>query len=69
MSKFELTMFGGKRSALVNAANLCAEAQLASARLIGHNNRGTLSHPVVQARCGGHEKHKAKKTKKKRGGR
>jgi hypothetical protein len=67
VTKFELTMWGGKRSALVNAANLCAEPQLATARLVGHNNKGVLMHPKVEAQCKGH---KGKgKTKKGRGGR
>jgi hypothetical protein len=68
VSKFELVMWGGKRSALVNAANLCAERQIATARLVGHNNRGVLVHPKVQAKCK-HKHRRAKHTKQGRGGR
>ena len=55
VSKFELVMWGGKRSALVNAGNLCAEPRIATAKLVGHNNRGVLMHPVVQVQCKGHK--------------
>ncbi len=70
VTKFLLTMFGGKHGALVNAGNLCASPQLATAKLIGHNNKGVLVHPEVQARCNGHGKHrKGEHAKKGRGGR
>jgi hypothetical protein len=65
VTKFELRMNGGKRGVLVNAANICAEPSRATVRLVGHNNRGVLMRPRVQARC---NKHKAKR-KKGRGGR
>jgi hypothetical protein len=51
VSSFELKMDGGRRGILVDAANLCAEAQPATARLVGHNNRGVLSHPRVGVKC------------------
>ena len=38
--KFVLTLRGGKHGLLVNSANLCAAPQLATARLVGQNNRG-----------------------------
>ncbi len=70
VTKFQLTMFGGKHGALVNAGNLCASPQLATAKLVGHNNKGVLVHPEVQAKCNGHKAHKGKgKAKKGRGGR
>lgn len=61
VSKFVLKMNGGKRGVLVNAENVCKGAQLATARFIGHANRGWRLHPKVQADCG-------KKKSKKRGG-
>jgi hypothetical protein len=72
-TKFVLRMRGGKRGILVNAAqNVCTEPPFADARMLGHNNRGWVFHPVVKAQCkakgggkhgGGkrHGKHKAKK--------
>jgi hypothetical protein len=52
VSKFVLKMNGGKRGLLVNAENLCKARQLATARLLGHANRGWRLHPVVKADCG-----------------
>jgi hypothetical protein len=52
VSKFVLRMNGGKRGVLVDAENLCRARQLATARLLGHANRGWRLHPVVQADCG-----------------
>jgi len=60
VSKFVLKMRGGKHGVLVNAANLCKETQLASARFTGHANRGWRLHPALKAKC--------KKTKRKRRG-
>jgi hypothetical protein len=62
VSSFSLTMDGGKQGILVDAANLCAETQPANVRMIGHNNRGVLMHPVLRVSC---KKHKAKHKKKK----
>ncbi|HWA53897.1 MAG TPA: hypothetical protein VG816_06970 [Solirubrobacterales bacterium] len=58
VSKFVLTMKGGKRGLLVNAENLCRKRQTAIARFIGHSNRGWRLHPQVGATC------KAKKKKR-----
>lgn len=51
ISRFVMTLRGGKHGLLVNAANLCAHPQLASARFVGHANRGVAWHPAVEARC------------------
>jgi hypothetical protein len=51
VSKFVLKMNGGKRGVLVNAENLCKGRQLATARLLGHANRGWRLHPEVKAKC------------------
>jgi hypothetical protein len=61
VSKFVLKMNGGKRGILVNAENLCKGKQLATARFVGHANRGWRLHPEVQAEC--------EKRKRKGGGR
>jgi hypothetical protein len=52
VSKFVLKMNGGKRGVLVNAENICKARQLATARLLGHANRGWRLHPKVKAKCG-----------------
>lgn len=56
VSKFVLKMNGGKRGVLVNAENLCKARQLATARLLGHANRGWRLHPEVKAECGKRKK-------------
>jgi hypothetical protein len=51
VTKFVLDMFKGKRGVLVAAENLCKRKQLASARFVGHANRGWRVHPEVGAEC------------------
>jgi hypothetical protein len=51
VSKFVLTMNAGKRGVLVNAENLCKRKQLATARFVGHANRGWRLHPELKAKC------------------
>lgn len=57
VSKFEMTLRGGKNGLLQDSANLCAEPQLATAQLMGHANRGWAFHPAVKAKCGKGRKH------------
>ena len=52
VSRFVLKMNGGKRGVLVSAENICKSRQLATARLLGHANRGWRLHPVVKPDCG-----------------
>jgi hypothetical protein len=53
VTKFVLRIRGGKRGILVSSAkDVCTEPQAATSRLLGHNNRGWVTHPVVQAKCG-----------------
>ena len=53
VTKFLLTMRGGKRGLLqVAAKNLCARPHLGKARLLGHSERGWASRPPVEAKCG-----------------
>jgi hypothetical protein len=51
VSKFVLTLRGGKRGVLVNAEDICKKRQEATARFIGHANRGWRLHPAVKAKC------------------
>jgi len=63
VSKFELTMGAGKHGLLVNSAkSLCAGAQLANSRFLGHANRGWVSHPRLGVSCKkkGNKKHTGK---------
>jgi hypothetical protein len=53
-TKFVLTLKGGKRGLLVNSADLCAEQQYASARLVGQNNLGSKLAVPLRARCKKH---------------
>jgi hypothetical protein len=46
VSKFSLTLLGGKRGLLVNSENACAAGR-AKARMVGQNNRGLLLHPPL----------------------
>ena len=62
ISRFVMTLAGGRRGLLQNAANLCARPQPATARFIGHNNRGWAFHPPVKVRC---EKKKAHQSRRK----
>ncbi len=60
VSKFVLRMNAGKRGLLVNAENLCRKRQPATAKLIGHANRGWRLYPAVKPTC------KKKKGRRKR---
>jgi len=63
VSKFSLTLFGGKHGLLVNSENACKAAP-AKARMIGQNNIGVVLHPrLISAAC----KHSKHAKKKKRG--
>jgi hypothetical protein len=58
VSKFTLTLLGGKRGLLVNSENVC-DAAPATARLVGQNNVGVVLHPAVTNRkCKKHKKSK-----------
>ena len=65
-SRFELTLFGGKRGLLENSVNTCAAHASASGRFVGQNNTGEGINPVLQINnCKHHHHHRSKK----RGGR
>jgi len=51
VSRFVLSLRGGKHGLLQNAANLCAGPQIATARFIGQAGRGVLWRPRVKSRC------------------
>jgi hypothetical protein len=68
VSRFVLTLRGGKRGLLQNAADLCAKPRLGSARFVGHANRGVAWRPRIKSKCGqsggrGHKRHHHNKRK------
>jgi hypothetical protein len=64
VSKFVMTLNGGKRGLLVNERNPCAVPALATAQFIGQNNLGALLKPRLQATCSKHSKRRAAQTKR-----
>ncbi len=64
VSKFVMTLRGGKRGLLVNAEDVCAAPQFATARMVGQNNLGAKFHPRLLAQCGKHSKGGAKHKKR-----
>jgi hypothetical protein len=53
VTKFTMTLFGGrKRGLLVVADNLCRRPQVATARLLGQSNLGQETKPGLGMRCG-----------------
>ncbi len=58
VSKFILTMQGGKKGLVVNSRNLCAGKNRASAQFTGQNGVPHDFRPVMKPSCGGKRKHK-----------
>jgi hypothetical protein len=52
VSKFVLTMQGGKKGLLVNNTDLCATTPRASVQTTGQNGKSFTSQPVVKVDCG-----------------
>ena len=51
VSKFVLTMQGGKKGLLVNSTNLCRSTNRATVRMDGQNGKAHDFRPVVKASC------------------
>jgi hypothetical protein len=51
VSKFVLSMRGGKKSLLVNSRDLCGSVNRARVKMFGHNGKGHISAPVLRRRC------------------
>ena len=51
VTKFVLTMPGGKHGLLQVSENLCVGSHPATARLLGQANRGWAFHPAAKAKC------------------
>jgi hypothetical protein len=56
VSKFVLTLNGGKRGLLVNSANLCTSTEPATVRMVGQNNKGAAFSSPLHVRCPKHKK-------------
>lgn len=59
ISRFVLSMAGGKKSLIANSADLCERKHRATARFTGQNGKLLLMHPVVKASCSKHKKPKS----------
>ncbi len=58
VTRFILTMQGGKKGLVVNSRNLCAGKNRAIANFTGQNGRAYNFKPVVKPSCGGKNRHK-----------
>ncbi len=52
VTKFVLTMQGGKKGLLVNSTDLCARTNKATARFEAHNGRALTLRPALRSACG-----------------
>ncbi|HXR61392.1 MAG TPA: hypothetical protein VN732_08705, partial [Solirubrobacterales bacterium] len=52
VSKFVLTMQGGKKGLLVNNTELCKTKPRATAKFVGQNGKVMKTRPIARARCG-----------------
>jgi hypothetical protein len=68
ITKFVLSMPGGKRGLLVNSTNLCKSANRANIKLTGQNGKTRVTRPVVSNSCPRKGHHKKKRSPQ-RGGR
>jgi hypothetical protein len=59
VSKFVLTMQGGKKGLLVNSTNICRRAHRAAVQFDAHNGRASDSRPQLKAKCPRKRKHSA----------
>jgi hypothetical protein len=52
VTKFTMTLFGGKRGIIANATNVCANPQTATAKFVGANNATQALRTAIRVRCG-----------------
>jgi hypothetical protein len=67
VSKFVLSMQGGKKGLIVNSRNLCAGKNRAQVRLVGHNGKLHRARPLVKVQCGGKARKRGKRARHARG--
>ena len=63
VSKFTLSMFGGKRGLLKNSTNICTNRQKVNAKLSGQSGASANQRPALEAPCGKSRKAKTKKNR------
>jgi hypothetical protein len=51
VTKFTMTLRGGKRGLLENGADFCASPGRANARFVAHNNETAVGHPKLAVKC------------------
>jgi hypothetical protein len=68
VTKFVLTMQGGKKGLIVNSANLCKGTHRAISEFTAQNNEVSNTRPVLKAKCGGKSGKSGKAKKRKRRG-
>lgn len=51
VTKFALTLFGGRRGLLQNGSELCGAKASANARFLAHNNETAVSRPKLVVKC------------------
>jgi hypothetical protein len=61
VTKFTMTLDGGRHSTLELAGNLCAKEQRANARFTAQSNATEVTHPLLKAKCPQKKKPKGKK--------
>jgi hypothetical protein len=61
VTKFVLSLKGGKEGVLENSRNLCAHTQRAEVRLMGQNGKRREFEPVIKTSCKKQKKHKKTK--------
>jgi len=66
VSKFVLTMQGGKKGLLVNSTNICVGTHRVGVKLTGQNGATANQNPVLEAPCKGKARKKKAADKKKR---
>jgi hypothetical protein len=68
ISKFVLTMQGGKKGLIVNSTNLCRGTHKAIADFTAQNGKVSNTRPAVKAKCGRKGKSKKQKRQQRRAG-
>jgi hypothetical protein len=61
VSKFTMTLNGGRRGLLVNEKDMCTGTRTATAQLIGQDGASEVLQPRLLAKCGKHRKHRNRK--------
>ncbi len=57
LSRFVMTLYGGKRGLLQNSADICQRPPVSNVKAIGQNSIGAVFTSKLRGRCGGHDRH------------